>query len=166
MLDSRALAKVQAIILVLVIVGAGVGGGVAYVVLSGGQESTETIKIGVCADLDNTVGKPILQGAKLAAEQVNAEGGVLGRNFEIVAEDDDAETPPFDSNVAVNAFTKLISGDKADFIVSQTYGLHFREIAFEHKKILFAVADAMDDFTQGVLDNYGRYKYCFRIGWQ
>lgn len=164
MLDSRALAKVQSIILVVVIVGAAVGGGVAYVVLSGGQGSAETIKIGICADIDDTSGTSVLQGALLAAEQVNAEGGVLGRNFEIVAEDDDAITPPFDTNVAINAFTKLIAGDKADFIVSYWLGLHYREIAFEHKKILFTLADGMDEFTQGVLDNYDRYKYCFRTG--
>ena len=165
LLDSRALTKIQSIILVVVIVGVGIGGGVAYVVLSGGQVSAETIKIGICADLDNVVGKPILQGALLAAEQVNAEGGVLGRKFEIVAEDDDSYSPPFDANVAVNAFTKLITADKADFIVTQTYGLHYRETAYQHKKILFTVTDSMDELTQGVLDDYDRYKYCFRTGY-
>jgi branched-chain amino acid transport system substrate-binding protein len=131
--------------------------------LGGEQPSSETIKIGICADLDNTMGRSILQGAKLAAEQVNAEGGVLGMNFEIVAQDDDSETS-YEPIAASNAFAKLISVDEADFIISMTYGLMYREIAFEHKKIFFTVFDTMDEFTQGVLDNYDRYKYCFRAG--
>ena len=164
LLNSEALSKIQSIILIAVIVVAAVGGGVAYVLLSGEQQSAETIKIGVIADIDNIGGKTVLQGAKLAAEQVNAEGGVLGRNFEIVAEDDDIESGNRDLEVATNAITRLITVDEADFIVSAGYGLTYREIAFEHKKILFTVFDPRDELTQGVLDNYDRYKYYFRSG--
>ena len=163
MLNSKALTKIQSIILIAVIVVAALGGAIAYVLLTGEQQSAETIKIGVIADIDNTEGKSILQGAKLAAEQINAEGGVLGRNFEIVAEDDDWEIKK-DVNFASNAFLKLISVDGADFVVSHGFGLTYREIVFEHKKILFNVGEARDEYTQGVLDNYERYKYFFRSG--
>jgi branched-chain amino acid transport system substrate-binding protein len=160
-LDPKALTKIQSIILIAIIVVAAVGVA-AYVLWDGSSQSSETIKIGVCADIDNFYGKTILQGAKLAAEQVNAEGGVLGRNFEIVAEDDDLETGNLDLAVATNAMTKLITVDKADFIITLFYGIQYREIAFEHKKIFFTVKDPTDELTQGVIDNYERYKYYFR----
>jgi len=164
LLNSEALTKIQSIILIAIVVVAAVGGGVAYDLLSGEQQSSETIKIGVIADLDAIVGKSILQGAKLAAEQVNAEGGVLGMNFEIVAEDDDIETGEMDPNFASQAFLKLISVDGADFVVSCGFGLTYQEIAYVHKKVLFTVNEPTDELTQRVLDNYDRYKYYFRTG--
>jgi hypothetical protein len=54
--------------------------------------STETIKIGIYGDLDDVSWKAVWQVAILAAKQVNAEGGVLGRNFDVIAEDDDSES--------------------------------------------------------------------------
>ncbi len=162
LLDSEALTKIQSILLIAAIVVAALGGA-AYVLLGGEQQSSETIKVGVCADLDNIVGKSILQGALLAAEQVNAEGGVLGRNFEIVAEDDDGEASG-DPHFASSACLRLISVDKADFIISHWFGLTYREIAYEYKKILFTMSESTNELTQGVLDNYDRYKYYFRTG--
>ena len=157
---SRALTKIQAIILIAIIAVAAVA---AIVLWDGENQSSEPIKIGICADLDNILGKSILQGAQLAVEQVNAEGGVLGRNFEIVAEDDDSETSG-DVTFWTNAFTRLITVDKADFTLSAWGGLLYREIASEHKKIFFTIYDQHDELTQGVLDNYDKYKYYFRAG--
>ena len=166
MLDSKALTKIQSIILVAVIVLAAVGGGLAYILLSGEEPTSDPIKIGVCVDLDGLWGN-IWKGAVLAAEQVNSEGGVLGRNFTIVAQDDDSYTAPFDSNIAVSAMTKLITVDKADFIIASAVlpsSTIYQEIAAEHKKILFLVGTAEEELTQHVLDNYSRYKYFFRTG--
>ena len=159
LLNSRALTKIQSIILIAVIVVAAVA---AYVMLSK-PESSETIKIGICADLDQAGGKSIWQAAVLAAEQVNAEGGVLGRNLTIVKEDDDLETI-HDLTVAHKTFTRLVTVDEADFIISYWNGIGYREIAADHKKILFTVFDNTEELTQGVLDNYDRYKYYFRTG--
>ena len=162
MLDSEAATKTQAVILIVVIVVAGAGGAAAYLLLREEEQSGETIKIGVCADLDQPGGKSIWQGAVLAAEQVNAEGGVLGRNLSIVAEDDDSDTTA-DSSFASAAFTKLITVDEADFTIS-AYGSTYREIASNNKKILFTLSEITDELTQGVLENYDKYKYFFRSG--
>ena len=78
-----ALTKIQSVALLAVIVVAGLVGVAAYVILGGQDQASETIKIGVATNLD-TGYKQIWQGAVLAAEEVNAEGGVLGRQFEIV----------------------------------------------------------------------------------
>jgi branched-chain amino acid transport system substrate-binding protein len=162
----RALTKIQSIIIVAVIVVATVGGGVAYFLLSGGGQAEETIRIGVCADIDSSAGSAIWRGAVLAAEQINAEGGVLGRNFTIVAEDDDTETQPFDITVAINALTRLITVDKADFILNRggfTSSV-FQDLVVQHKKLLLSFGDPTEELTQRVLDDYDKYKYFFRVG--
>ena len=167
-MDSKALTKVQSAFLTAVVVVAAVGGGAGYVLWRQSLPPPEDIRVGFCGDLDNVQGKNTWQGAVLAAEQINAEGGILGRNITIIAEDDDDETPPFDVVVASNALTKLIAVDKADYIVTPAMGFPlvsaFQDICAERKKILFAVRAANDEFTQRVLDDYDRYKYSFRAG--
>ncbi len=163
-LDSRALTKIQSVALIAVIVVAAVGGGVAYVLWSRPAQLGQSIRIGVCDDLDMPNGKGIWQAVMLAAEQVNAEGGVLGRNITIVAEDDDAETSN-DISVATNALTKLITVDEADYVVARAglMGLTYQDICAEHKKILITVQANFDELSQRVLDNYDKYKYYFSM---
>ncbi len=164
MLDSNALTKIQSVVLVAVVVVAGLVGVAAYVIFSGEEQSSETIKIGVCADIDSPGGKPIYQEAVLAVEHVNEEGGILGRNLEIVAEDDDSTTSA-DVTVASNAMTRLITVDKADYIICYgSFAPIYQEIVAEHKKILFDVASMDNENSQKVLDDYDRYKYYFRVG--
>ena len=90
-MDSRALTKLQSAGLIAVLAVAAVGGGIAYIFWSGPAQSAENIRIGVCADLDMGVGRSTFRGVTLAVEQINAQGGILGRNITIIAEDDDSE---------------------------------------------------------------------------
>ena len=166
--DNKALTKIQSVLLIAAVLIALVGGGAAYVFWSGNAQSAETIKIGVCGDLDMGAGRSTLRGTTLAAEQINAQGGILGRNITIIAEDDDSESPPFNIAVATNAITKLITIDKADFIIAtgglqSTIGFSLQDICAEHKKIVFTTVVAIDEFTQRVIDNYAKYKYTFRV---
>ena len=159
MINSNALTKIQAIILIAIIVVAAV---VTYVLVTGDGQSSETIKIGVLGDIDNVGGKAALQGAILAAEQVNAEGGVLGRQFEIVEEDDDSETSG-DFAFATNALIRLITVDKVDFLFSSNriYPLQYQGICAEHNVIFFSMA-LNDEMAQRVADDYDKYKGFFR----
>ncbi len=146
---------------------AAVGGSIAYVLFSANtQTSQEPIRIGISADLDYSTGKAVWQAAILATEQINAEGGVLGRNLTVVAEDDDDMTS-IDIAVASNAVTKLITIDKADFIISSAgqAGMvySYQDICSEHKKVCFGVQAANDNYTRRVLENYDRYKYFFKL---
>jgi branched-chain amino acid transport system substrate-binding protein len=167
MLDSKALTKVQSLSLVTIIVVAGICGSVAYVLWRGSAQPGGNVIIGVVTDLDTTQGKGILQATILAAEQLNAQGGILGRNVTVVTEDDDTYTPPFDVAVAVNALTKLITVDKADYVIAGggliSVIMPYQDICSEHKKILISVNTAADNLTQRVLDNYDRYKYFFKV---
>ena len=69
----------------------------------------EPLKIGMVTPLTGAAvesGRYQTQGAKLAAEEVNKAGGVLGRPIELVIEDDQTTNPGI-----VLAFSKL-AGDK------------------------------------------------------
>jgi len=164
LLDARAITKIQSIILIVVIVVAGVAGGVAYVFLMDDNQSEDTIKIGFCGDLDMFVGEGSWKAALLAAEHINAEGGILGKKIEIIAEDSDYETSE-DMNVASQAFTRLITLHKVDFIISADGSLSpmtYQEISSQHKIIYFSITGNLDTYTQKVLDDYDNYKYYFR----
>jgi branched-chain amino acid transport system substrate-binding protein len=79
------------------------------VVLTCLASSAEPLKIGMVASLTGPaaeVGRYAIQGAKLAAEEVNKTGGVLGRPIELVIEDNQTTNPG-----VVLAFSKL-AGDK------------------------------------------------------
>src|SRR5512139_3647158 len=158
-LESKALTQVQSAVLISIVVIALVGGGAGYVLWRASLPPPEDIRIGICGDLDGTSGLAFFRGATLAAEQINAEGGILGRNLTIVAEDDDSETPPADIAVASNALTKLITVDKADYILSSSNTLTYQDICSEHKKIIFNIGSSSVEFTQRVVDNYDKYKY-------
>jgi branched-chain amino acid transport system substrate-binding protein len=123
----------------------------------------EPIKIGVCADTDSTYGTAMVQGAMLAAEQINVAGGLLGRNLTVVSEDDDSATGSGDITVATNAINKLITEDKADFLITfGTFSIMYQDICSTQKKIHFSIYDPNENLTQRVIDNYDKYKYTFR----
>ena len=70
----------------------------------------ETIKIGLIQPLTGSVaynGNTDVNGSKLALDEINAKGGVLGKKVELVIED--GQCKPANS---VNAAEKLIQRDK------------------------------------------------------
>ncbi|WP_321923609.1 branched-chain amino acid ABC transporter substrate-binding protein [Paraburkholderia guartelaensis] len=74
--------------------------------LAPGLAQAQTIKIGVPVPLSGSsaaAGTDILNGAKLAAAKINAAGGVLGKQIELVPEDDAC-----DAQTAVQAAQKLV----------------------------------------------------------
>jgi len=163
--DSKALTKLQSLILIAVIIVAAVGGGAAYFFLDGQGQSSDTIKIGFLGDLDGVIGEPMWQGAKLAVEEINANGGLLGRQVDLFGEDDDGGT---DTLVRTNALTKLITQNEVDFIVGQASGAAgflIQDIIAEHKTVVFfGVGSGIVDVTQRVLDDYENNKYYFSNG--
>ncbi len=78
---------------------------------SSNAESTTDgeILIGVSAAITGPApldGERTMQGINLAVEEINAQGGVLGKKLKIVAEDDQNT-----SNIAVNVVNKLVSNE-------------------------------------------------------
>jgi len=154
------LTKIQSIILIAIVVVAAVGGGAAYLLLTE-KRNPENIKIGFLGDLDGITGKPSWQGAKLAVEEINAEGGILGKQVELVGEDHDGGADPV---ILSNALTKLITIHNVDFIVGGASGdseILVQDTIAQNKIICISGASIADDITQRVLDDYDRFKYYF-----
>jgi len=76
---------------------------------------SDTIKIGVIAPLTGDVavyGNAVNEAVKLYTDKVNAEGGIDGKQIELVVYDDKG-----DATEAVNAYNKLVSSDQVLAII-------------------------------------------------
>ncbi|MGE5396959.1 MAG: ABC transporter substrate-binding protein [Chitinophagales bacterium] len=77
--------------------------------------ASDTVKIGFLGALTGDVanyGVPALKGLKLAAKELNAKGGIMGKQVEIIDEDNRG-----DKTEAANITKKYISRDKVNAII-------------------------------------------------
>jgi len=84
-------------------------------------------------------------GAKYAIDELNAKGGLLGKQVELVVEDG-----AFKPDVVVRKTTKLVLEDKADLLMG-TIGSHtamaMMKVAEKHKKIHLIYNSTADSIT-------------------
>ena len=111
--------------------------------MAGMAAAADTIKIGFHAPLTGFAasdGKSSTEGGKLAVNQINAGGGVLGRQLELVIYDDQAK--PAQSIPIAN---KLIGQDKVVVGISGSYSGATRSAAgvFQESKIPYISAYAI-----------------------
>ncbi len=86
--------------------------GLATSVTLAGTASAE-IKVGFIGSLSSDTGLSTLRGAEIAIEELNAKGGVLGQQIELVKADT-AEDP----TEGVKAYEYLAESEEVDFIIS------------------------------------------------
>lgn len=129
--------------------------------------SADVIKIGVVHNYNDLSGKSIKEGAILAQEQINKEGGILvnemGKKLPIeLFFADDGGKPHASSSAA----EKLCAVDKVDFLVGANVTeltLAIQEVAMDYKKIFLSSGAAGIQMCQNVEKNYNRYKYYFKF---
>ena len=83
----------------------------------------EPVKIGLDDPLTGTyaeLGKNEQIGCQLAVEQINAKGGILGRQVELLVEDSTSG----DAGTAVQKARKLIDRDKVNFLLGNVNSAH------------------------------------------
>lgn len=110
---------------------------------SGLSMAADTIKIGYHAPLTGFAasdGKSATEGAKLAVNQINAAGGVLGKQLELIVYDDQAKPAQ-----AIPIANKLIGQDRVVIGVSGSYSGATRSAAgvFQEAKIPYISAYAI-----------------------
>jgi branched-chain amino acid transport system substrate-binding protein len=125
-----------------------------------------TIKIGVIGPMNFVQGKGHWNGAVMAAEEINAKGGVQVGNEKMKIELVKSDSNEF-LNVtdATNAMERLMTQDKVDFVVGgfRTEAvLPMQDIAMDYKKIFIGCGAASKILCDKVGENYNRYKYWFR----
>jgi len=120
----------------------------------------QTIKIGVPTSVQLQVGRDTQNAAKLAAEEINAKGGVLGRKLEIVVADE-TENP----EQGIAAIKKLTADDKVNVLIGgYTSGVTLAQLPHisSAKTIYIGVGAASPAITAKVKSDYDNYKYIFR----
>lgn len=111
------------------------------------------------------------RGIRLAAEEINAKGGVnvagKKREFKVEVIDTRDLEPGVPVSEALLAVEKLILEKKADFIVGgpvrSEAALAAMDLLSKHKKISILTTGVLTPaYHKKVSDNYDKYKYCFR----
>ena len=132
--------------------------GAALVTIATVASAADTIKIGVTQPLTGAVaasGNYVVQGAKIAEDMVNAEGGVLGKKIELIVEDNKSNPKE-----AVSTAEKLIVRDKVPVLMgawSSTYTLAVMPKLMEYK-----VPMVVETSSSGKITTSGN-PYIFRI---
>ncbi|MBW2112596.1 MAG: ABC transporter substrate-binding protein [Deltaproteobacteria bacterium] len=127
----------------------------------------DDIKIGVIGPMQFTQGEGHWNGATLAAEEINAKGGIQVGNtwlpIKLVKVDSNEFLSVPD---ATNAMELAISRHKVNFLVGgfRTEAvLVMQDIAMDNKKIFIGCGAAHPKLCSRVKENYDRYKYWFRV---
>ena len=128
--------------------------------------AADVIKIGVIGPMNFVQGKGHWNGATMAAEELNAKGGIqVGKKkmpIELVKADSNEFLSVTD---ATNAMELLLTRQKVDFIVGgfRTEAvLAMQDQAMDYKKIFLGCGAAHPEICLRVAQDYDRYKYFFR----
>jgi branched-chain amino acid transport system substrate-binding protein len=126
-----------------------------------------TVKIGVIGPMQFTQGKSMWNGAEMAAEKINAAGGMkVGSRLmkvELIKADSQEFTSP--PEAAARVMDALITREKVDFVVGgfRTESvLAMQDVAMQHKVLFFGAGAAHPELCNRVVRDYNRYKYWFR----
>lgn len=120
------------------------------------------VKIGVPTAVQFQVGRDTQDAIKIAMDEINAKGGVLGRKLEMVVADE-TENP----ETGINAIKKLTADEKVDVLIGgYTSGVTLAQLPHisQAKTIYLGVGAASPAITAKVKQDYENYKYIFRTG--
>jgi branched-chain amino acid transport system substrate-binding protein len=123
--------------------------------------AADTVKIGLDNPLTGTyaaVGKNELSGCELAIEQINAKGGILGRQAELLVEDSTSG----DAGTAVQKARKLIERDNVNFLLGNVNsGLSLAMAGVSSEKGVFhVVPGGHTDAVTGASCHWNVFRIC------
>jgi len=128
--------------------------------------AADAIKIGVIGPMNFTQGQGHWNGATMAAEAINAKGGVQVGNKKMMIELVKADSNEFiNITDAANAMERLMTQSKVDFVVGgfRTEAvMAMQDIAMDYKKIFIGCGAAHPELCLRVAKDYNKYKYFFR----
>ncbi|MHA1478996.1 MAG: ABC transporter substrate-binding protein [Promethearchaeota archaeon] len=130
----------------------------------------QIIRIGVSGDTERIQGEGQLNGARLAAYEINSAGGIVigGKTYYIgiTYENTDEANPILDPAKAVAAVERLINYKNVQFATGgfRTEALGaYRGLFMENEIIFINTGAAPSAFCASVLSDYDTYKYFFQI---
>ena len=121
--------------------------------------AADPIKIGVIAEAQAIAGASIPQAAQLAADEINAKGGVDGRKIEIITYDNHSSSAD-----SVRAFQRAVNDDKVNVVIASYISevvLALEPWAARLKTPLITPGAASNEISKAVHANYEKNKYTF-----
>ena len=126
--------------------------------------AADPIVIGYVGNVASPGTKPCMDVQKMAVEEINAAGGILGRPVKYLIMDGKGDT-----SLSVEAVRKLIIEDKATFVsvegrseislaVQETSGM----LVKEYPHILVFNGPMSSELTARIIDQAPKYDHCFR----
>ena len=122
-------------------------------------DGKESIKIAVIAEAQSVAGSSIPGAAQLAADEINARGGVDGRKIEITTYDNHSSAAD-----SVRAFQRAVSEDHANAVIASYVSevvLALEPWASRLKTVMVTPGAASDVITQNIAKDYDSNKYTF-----
>ena len=130
-----------------------------YLAVPAHAQSKDPIKIGVIAEVQSIAGAATPGGAQIAADEINAKGGVMGRKIEIVTYDNKSSSAD-----SVRAFQRAVSEDKVSAVIASYISevvLALEPWAARLKMPLITPGAASNEITKAIHNDYEKNKYTF-----
>ena len=137
----------------------GIAGGFAACGVPAWGAANEPIRIAVIAEAQSVAGSSIPGAAQLAADEINAHGGVDGRKIEIITYDNHSSAAD-----SVRAFQRAVSEDHANAVIASYVSevvLALEPWASRLKTVMITPGAASDVITQNIAKDYEANKYTF-----
>ncbi len=131
----------------------------ALVLPSLAQAAEPPIRIGVIAEAQAVAGSSIGPAAQLAADEINAKGGVNGRKIEIVIYDNHSSAAE-----SVRAFQRAVNEDHVNAVIASYISevvLALEPWAARLKTLMITPGAASDVITANIAKDYEANKYTF-----
>jgi branched-chain amino acid transport system substrate-binding protein len=121
--------------------------------------AADPIKIGIIAEAQAIAGASIPQAAQMAADEINAKGGVDGRKIEIVSYDNHSSSAD-----SVRAFQRAVNEDKVNAVIASYISevvLALEPWASRLKTPFVTPGAASNEISKSVHADYEKNKYTF-----
>jgi branched-chain amino acid transport system substrate-binding protein len=122
-------------------------------------QTSDPIRIGVIAEAQAVTGSSIPTAAQLAADEINAKGGVNGRRIEIISYDNHSSAAD-----SVRAFQRAVNEDHVQAVIASYVSevvLALEPWAARLKTVMITPGAASDVITENIAKDYERNKYTF-----
>lgn len=119
------------------------------------------IRIGVLTTFKLEVGDGHIKAVELAAEEINAKGGVLGKKVKVFKADDEG-TP----EKGITALKRLVEKDHVHFLIGGAVSgvvLASMEYLKSYNVIFMNAGSSAPLISDKIKEDYDKYKYQFRI---
>jgi branched-chain amino acid transport system substrate-binding protein len=135
---------------------------------SSGYAKEENVGVGVVAAMKNMQGEQTWNGAEIAAEEINAAGGIKvgDKSYRVVLKKADSNEW---ANIAdsTGAMERVITADKVKMVLGGYRSeavLAMQEVSAEYKTMYFSIGAGHGQIPGRLVKDYETYKYWFRGG--